>query len=261
MDVIRHALAAAAGLGPQYRPIHQQLRELLRFDDKGYKPTSQNIIDIYHTLPWVDYGSTIENDDLTALLMHEGTPGGSNMDQFYNAIHPDGKKRREIREATKLYVDTSLPASVRMARENHGPQILYNYYENGTWAGPRLAVMIVDELGSCKKHGTDLGNVRYGFKAKLAGWNPEIGEFRDIKITRLFIDGKDVLLDKNTLDAANDYAARLTAMIFQDDGKEYHPHKAMQETLDKFGYDIFHSSVWDVLRANAKTSGIYNDHP
>jgi len=249
--ILKDILAAAVGVGPNYKMPHQEMRSLLRLDNVGYERTWSGILEMYHTFPFLDYGSTIEHDEFTAVLFNHASPGGSKFDEWYNTVNPDGKKRRQNREGAKAYDSGDRRGTG--TRVSRGAQVLYNYYENGTWPGPRLAVLIVDKMGDGNEgYGTSMSNVRYGFKAKLEKWDEKVGEYQDLKLTHLYINGCYVPMSPRVFEAANDYAGRLVGMIFRDGGAEYLPEKALQETLDKFGEDIFQVSAWQARREKAE---------
>ena len=49
-------------------------------------------------------------------------------------------------------------------------------------------------------------------------------------------------------------------MIFRDTAQTYDPQKAMQETLEKYGEDVFQISNWEARRLNAQPSNqMHND--
>jgi hypothetical protein len=249
MTILKDILATSAGIGPNHKTQHQNIRNLLRLDSDEYAKTWSSIVDMYHTFPALDYGSTIEGDYRIAEMFGNAAPGSSLADQWINIAVPQAKKPRLDREGNKAYQATPAPLkSLFGRRAGDGPQILYNYYENGTLPGPRLAVLIVDKMGDNGEYGTKMSNVKFGFKAKLKDWDETKGEYQNIELTHLYIDGQYQPMSAQATEASMLYAEKLTAMMFEDDGQQYDPQKAMKEVLDIHGEDVFKVSTWSARR-------------
>ena len=237
MNVLKDVVATAFGIGPNYKLDHSDIRQAFGIGAGQYTP-AMTTLEMYHTFPFLDYGSTIESDNRIILYRNgRATRGGSNADYFFNFVFPDYKKPRKDRSGVKL------------ADENDkaGPRILYDYYENGSFPGARMAVAIAESKD--KEYGSYMQNVKFAFKAKLNDWDEEAQEFQGIELTHLYVDGKYVAMDDISVQTALDYAKELTEMIM-DENKDFDPKAAMQNALSAHGQDALKVGTWDARRQN-----------
>ena len=249
MRVLKDIMAAVAGIGPNHETEHQNLRNLLRLDSDEYVTLFCNADEFYHTLPPLNKNSTIENTYNAAGKYRDSTADSAVAGLLLPILlFPDGKTARKKHEGSKPYraVEINDQSHIAGLRTNDGPQILYNYYDVDL--GPCLDVLIVDEMGKDQKYGTKMSNVKFAFKAKLKDFNANTVEYQNIELTHLYINGQYQPMSAKATEAAMLYAEKLTAMMFEDDGQQYDPKKAMKEVLDIHGEDVFKVSTWSARR-------------
>jgi hypothetical protein len=269
MDFFKIATRVFTGVGLNYEAPHKEIRELFRIGEGGFTKTKYGIHEMMHIFPKIELGIDKDRRDELARNFDYGTDVIVDRAQKIceKLLCPNADRNRDDREGGRTFDQNDAPKSIS-SRAGDGPQLLYTYYASPS-SNAMLAVAVVDKLGDKLgeygnpiEQGTALENVKFGILAELKNWtageenaDETQMEFEKAVITNLIIDGKATPICSNTIKAAMDYARNLTSMVFHDNPEQdYDPAQAMEDTLAKYGEDVFNVSTLQALRSGTSYS-------